>query len=128
MSNRVTIESVEVKSYHIAISFSSASSIPIPFELVIIDKERHDYELIPSKDYIKQLSALDFVHICHELFENSELNIYSLHYTFLYHNSMTICHTLHRRTNNNIENYYEQILLNSQVLLVNPNKKRGENT
>ncbi len=115
-----TVESLDVKSYLIGISVPS-SGATLSFELVVENEIEKSYRLIPEKSDLKELNALDFINVCFTLFNYPDLDIQSLQYTFLYHNTgMKITHTLYRRVDNAIENYYDQILKNSQILLVKP--------
>ena len=114
------VKSLEVKSYHVEfISYGSLKSFFL--ELVMIDKEQKLYQLIPVKEYYKEFNALDFAHICCELFGCSDLDIHSLCFSFLYHDGKTISHTITRTDENNVESYFEQILLITQVFLTNTN-------
>lgn len=122
MGDLITIESVKTRSYRIELQGIHAGEKSTFFELILIDKERNLYQLIPEKESPYEMPALEFAHICCELFSLHDLEISSLYYTFFYHDGTTMNHTISRVIPNDVENYYAQILRNSQVLLVNPSK------
>ena len=120
------IESLEVKSYRVVFS-DFLTSKPIALELIFVDKKQRLYQIIPEKECLMDLNALHFAHICCALFAYPNLEIHSLYYTLRYQNGTTINHTISRNSNNSVESYYEQILINTQVILMNSKQDSQSN-